>query len=138
MTHDVLKGNGQGRVNYEFICEAIRQDHRFTVLASRIDPTLGQSTNVTFEKITVNGLPSALLKEVYFSWIASRWLHKRANKFDVIKINDAIANYPSDINAAHFIHSSWLACPYDPSYQSMKWASIKGFYQYLYAQFNSR
>lgn len=138
VTHEVSKSSGQGRVNYELVCEAIRQGHKVTILASCIDPTLRHNTNIVFERISVSGLPSALLKEICFSWIASRWLCKRANRFDIIKINGAIVNYPSDINAAHFIHSSWLECPYGPLHQGMQWASFQGFYQYLYTQLNSR
>ena len=36
VTHNVIKGDGQGRVNYEVAKEAIRRGHYVTLLASRV------------------------------------------------------------------------------------------------------
>ncbi|PSP14578.1 MAG: glycosyl transferase, partial [Cyanobacteria bacterium SW_11_48_12] len=40
VTHSVMKGEGQGRVNYEVAREAIRRGHHLALLASRIAPEL--------------------------------------------------------------------------------------------------
>lgn len=40
VTHKIKKGDGQGRVNYEVVMEAIRCGHQLTLLASEIAPEL--------------------------------------------------------------------------------------------------
>ncbi|HLO85497.1 MAG TPA: glycosyltransferase family 1 protein, partial [Nostocaceae cyanobacterium] len=48
VTHKFKKGDGQGRVNYEVVKEAIRRGHQLTLLASEIDPELEQDSHVNW------------------------------------------------------------------------------------------
>ena len=43
VTQRVMKGDGQGRVNYEITWEAVRRGHCVTLLASQIAPDLANT-----------------------------------------------------------------------------------------------
>ncbi|MEC4814503.1 MAG: glycosyltransferase family 4 protein [Scytonema sp. PMC 1069.18] len=144
VTHNVIKGDGQGRVNYEVVQEAIRRGHHVTLLASQISPELQQNNQVQWVSIPVEGLPSELLRNLVFAWRSTKWLRKHNSEFDVVKANGAITWAKSDVNAVHFVHSSWLKF----SSGSVKPKSIQSvlnirkifynFYQWLYTILNAR
>lgn len=134
VTHKVIKGDGQGRVNYEVTTEAIRCGYRVTLIASQIDPQLEQNELVDWIQISVKNLPLALLRNLAFSQQAARWLEKHRQAFNIVKINGAITNFPGDINAVHFVHSSWLKSPVH-TWQQQK--NLYGLYQLFYTAVNS-
>ena len=134
VTHSVLKGDGQGRVNYEVVLEAICRGHNVTILASSISPNLQQHPQITWVPISVKGLPTALLRELFFSYQTADWLRQHRHQFDVIKVNGAITSAPADINAVHFVHSSWLRSPAHTARQSR---NFYGAYQWFYTWLNA-
>ncbi|NBD17577.1 MAG: glycosyltransferase [Cyanobacteria bacterium] len=107
VTHRVIPGDGQGRVNYEIVGEAIRRGHEVTLLASAIAPDLVQHNQINWIPIFVQGWPTELLRNLIFSWKSTLWLRQHHAEFDVIKVNGAITHFPGDVNAVHFIHSAW-------------------------------
>ncbi|MFW6296531.1 MAG: glycosyltransferase family 4 protein, partial [Halothece sp.] len=107
VTHKVVKGDGQGRVNYEITWEAIRRGHEVTLLASAIAPELACHGNVNWVPIAAQTLPLKLLQNLFFSWQSARWLQRHHHRFHVIKVNGAITKFPGHINAVHFVHSAW-------------------------------
>jgi len=133
VTHSLLKGDGQGRVNYEVAWEALRQGHQLTVIASTIDPELAQQAR--WVPVSVKGLPTELLRNLAFAWQSAQWLGRHRSEFDVLKVNGAITPVSGDINAAHFIHSSWLR---SPSHTSRVHKNVYGLYQWLYTALNAR
>ena len=64
VTHTVMKGDGQGRVNYEVAREAIRRGHHVTLLASSVDLALQQHSQVDWIPIPVKGYPLQLVREI--------------------------------------------------------------------------
>ncbi|MCY7276888.1 MAG: glycosyltransferase, partial [Phormidesmis sp. CAN_BIN44] len=134
VTHKVLKGDGQGRVNYEVAWEAIRRGHQLTLLASEVSPDLLQTNLVRWEPISVRGLPTELLKNLVFSSKSAAWLARHRAEFDLVKVNGAITSVASDINAVHFVHSSWLKSPVHPAHRSRNYY---GAYQWLYTSLNA-
>lgn len=134
VTHSVTKGDGQGIVNYEVIREALCQGHQVTVIASYVDRQLEQNQLLKSINISVKGLPTAFFKNLAFSQKAKKWLQKHHTKFDIIKINGAITSFPSDVNAVHFVHSSWLKSPVHIWRQRK---DLYGLYQLLYNTINS-
>jgi glycosyltransferase involved in cell wall biosynthesis len=144
VTHNVIKGDGQGRVNYEVVQEAIRRGHHVTLLASHISPELQQNNQVQWVSIPVEGLPSELLRNLVFAWRSTKWLRKHRSEFDVVKANGAITWAKSDVNAVHFVHSSWLKFSSQsvqaksiPARLNIK-KSLYNFYQWLYTALNAR
>jgi glycosyltransferase involved in cell wall biosynthesis len=134
VTHKLVKGDGQGIVNYEVIREALCQGHEVTVVSSHIDRQLEQNQLLKSINIFVKSLPTAFLKNLAFSRKASIWLKKNHQEFDIIKINGAITSFPSDVNAVHFVHSSWLKSPVHTWQQSK---NLYGLYQLFYTAINS-
>jgi glycosyltransferase involved in cell wall biosynthesis len=134
VTHCVIRGDGQGRVNYEVAGEALRQGHQLTLIASAISPELAQHPQVTWVPIVVKQIPTALLRDVFFSLKSSAWLRQHQAEFDVVKVNGAIASVRSDLNAVHFVHSSWLKSPFHVWHQRR---DLPGAYQWLYTALNA-
>jgi glycosyltransferase involved in cell wall biosynthesis len=134
VTHKVIKGDGQGRVNYEIIREAIRRNHHLTLLASSIVPELQESSQVTWIPMPVAGYPTALVQELIFAWRSTNWLRQHHHEFDVIKVNGAITWAEADVNAVHFIHRAWLRSPMHTSRLRRDWY---GAYHWFYTTLNT-
>lgn len=143
VTHNVIKGDGQGRVNYEIAQEAIRRGHHVTLLASEVALELQQSEKVDWVPIIVKQWPTELLRNLVFAFMSANWLQKHRYRLDVIKINGAITHASGDVNAVHFVHSSWL------KFTSKKTQSkstkttqsrrvLYNFYQWFYTVLNAR
>ncbi len=143
VTHNVVKGNGQGRVNYEVAWEAIRRGYDVILLASQVASELQQHSQVRWISIPVKGWPTEILRNMIFSWRSGNWLRQHRSEFDVVKANGAITTAPADVNAVHFVHSSWLKF----SAMGVKSKSAKNllnprgilydFYQWLYTSMNA-
>jgi glycosyltransferase involved in cell wall biosynthesis len=139
VTHNVIKGDGQGRVNYEITWEAIRRGHHVTLLASQIAPELEQSNQINWIPIPVKKWPTEFIRNMIFSFISAKWLGKNRHEVDLVKINGAITKAPGDVNAVHFVHGSWLkfssgeAMP--KTAQSRR--ILYDFYQWLYTALNA-
>jgi glycosyltransferase involved in cell wall biosynthesis len=134
VTHKVASGDGQGRVNYEVAWEAIRRGHHVTLLASSVDLALQQHNQVDWIAIPVKGYPLQLVREIAFSTQSAWWLNKHQKEFDLIKLNGAITSARGDINAVHFVHSSWLRSPFNLSPQNL---SLRSIYQRFYTALNA-
>jgi glycosyltransferase involved in cell wall biosynthesis len=134
VTHVVVKGDGQGRVNYEVVNEALNRGHEITLIASRIDEKLSNHPKVRWIKIEVSKFPTVLLKNLIFSVMSSRWLQKHRSEFDIIQTNGAITSAMADVNAIHFVHSAWLQ---SPAHISKGRRDLYGLYQWFYSNVNS-
>jgi glycosyltransferase involved in cell wall biosynthesis len=134
VTHTVKKGDGQGRVNYEVAKEIIRRGHHLTLLASEVAPELAENSQVTWIEIPVKNFPTEFIRNFVFAKKSAAWLHKNRTNFDLVKVNGAITKASADVNAVHFVHSSWLR---SPVHISRARRDAYGFYQWLYTTFNA-
>ena len=134
VTHSVAKNDGQGRVNYEIVWESIRRGHHVTLLASNVAPELQQSRSVEWISVPVEGWSTELLRNAVFAWRSAEELRKHRLEFDLIKVNGAITWAKADVNAVHFVHSSWLR---SPVHTSRLRRDIYGAYQWLYTAWNA-
>ncbi|MDJ0732504.1 MAG: glycosyltransferase family 4 protein [Nostocaceae cyanobacterium] len=135
VTHKIKKGDGQGRVNYEVVKEAINRGHHLTLLASEIAPELLQTPLVNWVCIPVAGIPTELLRNFFFAQKSAAWLRQHRQEVDLVKVNGAITLTSADVNAVHFVHSSWLK---SPVHISRIRRDIYGLYQWLYSALNAR
>jgi glycosyltransferase involved in cell wall biosynthesis len=135
VTHTLKKGDGQGRVNYEVAQEVIRRGHQLTLLASEIAPELEASDKVNWIPIPVKGFPTEFVRNFIFAKKSSSWLKENRSQVDLVKVNGAITSAASDINAVHFVHSSWLR---SPAHISRIRRDAYGFYQWLYTALNAQ
>ncbi|MCW9682330.1 glycosyltransferase family 4 protein [Dolichospermum planctonicum UHCC 0167] len=134
VTHKIKKGDGQGRVNYEVAQEAIRQGYQLTLLASEVAPELLENRAVNWISIPVEGYPSEFIRNFIFAKKSATWLGKNRGNLDLIKVNGAITMSAADVNAVHFVHSSWWRSPVHIS-RSRK--DLYGLYQWLFTAANS-
>ncbi|TAE61170.1 MAG: glycosyltransferase family 1 protein [Nostocales cyanobacterium] len=134
ITHKIKTGDGQGRVNYEVVLEAIRRGYHLTLLASEVSPELAANSLVNWVEIPVNRYPTEFLRNFIFAQKSATWLRKHRHEFDVIKANGAITNGTTDVNAVHFVHSSWGK---SPVHISREHKNLYGLYQWLYTAINS-
>ena len=134
VTHCVIEGDGQGRVNYEVVWEALRQGHHVTLVASDISLELEQHSQVTWLPISVKKVPTELLRNLLFSRKSANWLRQHQGEFDAIEVNGAITSARSDLNAVHFVHSAWLRSPFHVWKQRR---DLYGAYQWLYTALNA-
>lgn len=135
VTHSVIKGNGQGRVNYEIAWEAIRRGHQVTLLASKVAPELQQNSQVNWIELPVKKLPTYLLREIVFAWRSAEWLNTHRSKLDLVLANGAITWARGDVNLVPFVHSAWLQ---SPLHTARGRRDFYGFYQWLYTVLNAR
>ncbi len=143
VTHTVKKGDGQGRVNYEVAKEIIRRGHHLTLLASEIAPELAEDSQVKWIEIPVQRFPTEFIRNFVFAQKSAAWLQKYRADFDLVKVNGAITKTAADVNAVHFVHSSWLQClttsrfASTPVHISRTLRDAYGFYQWLYTALNA-
>jgi len=135
VTPYVVKGDGQGRANYEVVQEAIRRGHQITLLANQVDPQLQHSSQVSWIPITFGALPTQLLRNLEFAWQSASWLRQHRHFFDVVQVYGAITAVAGDINTVQFVHSAWLR---SPVHISRIRRDAYGFYQWLYTACNAR
>ncbi|MDF5735949.1 MULTISPECIES: glycosyltransferase family 4 protein [unclassified Nostoc] len=135
VTHKIKKGDGQGRVNYEVAQEAIRRGHQLTLLASEVAPELEDNNQVNWIKIPVKAYPTEFVRNFIFAQKSARWLRQNRSGIDLVKVNGAINMATADVNAVHFVHSSWLR---SPVHISRNRRDLYGFYQWLFTAFNAR
>jgi glycosyltransferase involved in cell wall biosynthesis len=134
VTRNIMKGDGQSRVNYEIVWQAIRRGHNVTILASCVDLDLQQSGQVNWINIQVKPWPTQILSGLAFSWQAAIWLNKCRSNLDLVMVNGANTNEHADVNAVHFVHTSWLKSHVHP------WRlrqDLYGTYQWLFSTLNA-
>ncbi|NJL09453.1 MAG: glycosyltransferase family 4 protein [Calothrix sp. SM1_7_51] len=134
VTHKLKKGDGQGRVNYEVAHSALDRGHHLTLVASEVAPELAENERVRWIKIPVNRVPTEFLRNFIFAQKSAAWLQKHRHEVDLVKVNGAITTTSSDVNAVHFVHSSWLN---SPAHISRDRRDLYGLYQWLYTALNS-
>lgn len=134
VTHKIRKGDGQGRVNYEIVQEAIRRGHNLTLLASEVAPEIAENHQVNWITIPVKGYPTELLRNLIFAKQSADWLHRHGANLDLVKVNGAITLARADINAVHFVHSSWWRSPVHISHLRR---DLYGWYQWLFTAVNA-
>lgn len=143
VTHSLIKGDGQGRVNYEVACEAIRRGHHVTVLASKIAPELEKHPSIDWVTISAK-VPTELMRNMVFAYKSTNWLRKHRQQLDLIKANGAITWADSDVNAVHFVHNSWLkfsqleATATNNKTIFNPYLFLYNSYQWLYTKLNAR
>lgn len=134
VTHKLVRGDGQGRVNLEIATEAIRRGWHVTLLASEVCSELLRSPGVTWKEIKVSSWPSELVRNQVFAWRSWRRLRRMRRQLDVICVNGFITWGRAQLNAAHYVHSAWLRSPYRRR-ESVR--TPREAYQLLYTVVNS-
>jgi glycosyltransferase involved in cell wall biosynthesis len=134
VTHNIIKGDGQGRANYEIVLETIRRGYHVTLVAINVSPELQQNSQVKWVPIAVKGFPTALLSNLIFTWQSRHWLHQHHHEFDLLQVYGCVTDYPADINTFQFVHSGWLR---SPAHTWRLQKNLYGAYQWLFTALNA-
>lgn len=134
VTHKVKKGDGQGRVNYEVITEAIKKGHDIIIISSELAEELRVHSQITWIRIGTQKIPTMLLKYQWFALVSAFWIWGNRRGLDLVVVNGFITYANSDINCVHFVHSAWIKSKYHP-FREQK--NARSFYQLVYNGLNS-
>jgi len=135
VTHTLRRGDGQGRVNYEIALSALDRGHRVTLIATSVDPSLMAREGAAWVPISVDGWPTALIRNQVFAWRSARWLRRHRAACDVVLANGFITWAAADVNAAHFVHTAWLQ---SRVHTARLTTGPESWYQWLYTALNAR
>ncbi len=143
VTARVGYNDGQGRVNYEIAAEALRQGHDVTLFCEHVAPGMTGRRDVRLELLpSPRWLPTRMLKDQLFALRTHRRLRvapvadasRRARSCDAVLANGFVTWAAADVNAVHFVHSSWRRSPHHPW---RKQRSMYSMYMHLYNTLNS-
>jgi glycosyltransferase involved in cell wall biosynthesis len=136
VTHEFTTHTGQGRVNYEIARYLLDQGHRVFMVASEVAPELSCHPNAYVLLVKIpKWVQTAILRHQIFAVRSAALLRQHRIKFDVIHANGGITYHSSDVNACHFVHSSWINSRFHPIREKK---GIEGLYQWLYTALNGK
>jgi glycosyltransferase involved in cell wall biosynthesis len=107
VTPRIVRGDGQGRVNYEIVRHALERGADVTVITEALAPELESQERLRWIRFGYASLPTSLLRSQIFSLQSGRWLAKNARRFDIVASNGSVTLATSDVNTAHFVHGAW-------------------------------
>lgn len=134
VSHNIVKGDGQGRVNYELARHLCKKGGTVHLLADRVAPELSDlgcrwhPIHPGFESID-------LLKVARFTRLADARLRGLNDSFDAVLACGVVLTHPHTVNAVHFVHGPWLRSPYHNARQQ---SGIQSWYQYAFSALNAR
>jgi glycosyltransferase involved in cell wall biosynthesis len=129
ITHKLIKGDGQGRVNYELARETLAAGHTVFLLASEVEAELAEHPLARVVRIGVAGLPTALLKNQVFACRTAVWIWRHRSEIDLVHANGFVSWCAADINSSHFVHAAWVRSRYH-TWRIRR--DLYGFYQLIY------
>jgi glycosyltransferase involved in cell wall biosynthesis len=134
ISHDILSGSGQGRVNLELARHLLAEGVAVDLFAERIDPSIVDA-GATWVRVEAGGDAGPNLARVWrFKRRATRLLRGRADRYDVTVACGVSVEGPHTINVAHFVHGTWVDSPFHPGRTRRGPA---GWYHRLYGRLNA-
>lgn len=134
VTHNVIRGDGQGRVNYEITREALRRGHAVVLVADQVDPALCAAG--------ADWIPARprlrrvnLLKVWEFARRADRILDGLAGRVDLVHAYGFTTSRTHHVNTAQFVHDAWRRSPFHVARTNR---NLYGVYQGTYSALNAR
>ncbi|MEL6770084.1 MAG: glycosyltransferase family 4 protein [Bacteroidota bacterium] len=135
VTHNLIRGDGQGRVNAEVAHALADAGHAVTLVAARVDDDLAARDGITWQRIEPGRGPTQLVKNHVFARRSARWLDAHRSEFDLVVANGFVTFARADVNVAHFVHGAWLR---SPVHVSKLRGGVFGTYHKLYTSANAR
>jgi glycosyltransferase involved in cell wall biosynthesis len=132
--HNLVRGNGQGRIQYEIVRHALSLGHSLTLFASRVDPSLVEAGAEWVHVSESARLPN-LLSGYSFAAAADRILSKQRIDFDIIVAAGFTMRGPHDVSICQFVHGAWMRSLF---HASRAQRGPLAWYQWLYSRCNSR
>jgi glycosyltransferase involved in cell wall biosynthesis len=115
VTPRFARREAQGRVNLEIAAEALRQGHEIVLFSEEVEPTLLEQPHVRSVLLRPPGwLPSRLARDQVLALRSRAALRATTGDCDALLANGFVTWAPCDVNAVHFVHSSWVRSRYHP------------------------
>lgn len=134
VTHNVIPGDGQGRVNVEIAQHALSQGWNVVLVADRVDSVL-QARGASWVPIHPRSERLLLFKVWEFAVRADRALDRIRTAGDLVHAWGYTTHRPHQVNGAQFVHHAWgrTACA-----QTKGHWDLNSFYQDLFTRMNTR
>ncbi len=136
VTHNLTRGDGQGRVNFELVRHALRQGVAVQLLADSVDEDLVKA-KARWCVVSPSLRRVNLLKVRQFASMADRALARLREQGEVgiVHGNGYVLGGPHDVNSSHFVHSLWLRSPVHVARLNHNaWGAYQGFYTWMNAR----
>jgi glycosyltransferase involved in cell wall biosynthesis len=133
VAHNFVRGNGQGRINFEIVRHALRNGHTVELIADRVTPEL-LADGAKWTHVQQRPHRPNLLGVRVFARSANRVVAERGHEADVIVGAGFTLNAPHDVNLCQFVHGAWIK---SPAHVSRFYSGPYGWYQYLYSRLNA-
>jgi glycosyltransferase involved in cell wall biosynthesis len=134
VTHNVICGDGQGRVNYRLALHALTRGHRVLLLANQVEPELLER-GAQWLRVPLWTQRPHLLKVAEFTRRASALVRRLRGEVDIIHANGYVLEEPHHVNTSHFVHAAWQRSRVRATESS---GLLQSAYQGLYAAANVR
>ncbi|MGD0137558.1 MAG: glycosyltransferase family 4 protein [Tepidisphaeraceae bacterium] len=135
VAHNLIYGDGQGRINLEIARQALRAGAQVVLVSVTVDPELIRAGAV-WEKVRVIKRP-VLLRVVQFAAAANRIVDRlrASGRVDHVIANGYTLTRPHDLNLCQFVHSAWLT---SEIHDTASAGAINRVYQAIYTRYNAR
>ncbi|MDX1933052.1 MAG: glycosyltransferase family 4 protein [Capsulimonadales bacterium] len=134
VTHNVVRGDGQGRANYEIVRHALKRGFSVHLFADRVDEDL-IAAGAVWKPIQPGFLRRInLIKVASFAAQADRLLRKAHGEYDVVHGYGYCLSVPHDVNTSQFVHSAWRQ---SPAHTARQHRNAYGAYQWTYSALNA-
>lgn len=133
VTHNLCRGDGQGRVNYELARYCLTRGVRTTLMADVVAQELIDA-GANWIPLRPRWKKPNLFKTWQFAALADRALD-RSEPGEVVVANGFVLRRPHAFNVSHFVHDAWLR---SPAHISRLQRGFYASYQRRYTQCNAR
>jgi glycosyltransferase involved in cell wall biosynthesis len=133
VSHNIVRGDGQGRANLEVVRYAQKQGAQVTLFADRVDPEL-EAEGIVWVKVQPPTRSNWLVHGTQYLVAANKLLAARREEFDIIHACGATLTIPHHINTSQYVHSAWIKSPLHPA---KVYKNAYGAYQWTYSMWNA-
>jgi glycosyltransferase involved in cell wall biosynthesis len=133
ISHNILGGDGQGRVNLEIARDCLAHGHQLTLVADRIDMSLVENGARWIPIHPLLDRPN-LFKTPQFAIVADRMVRRLRQDLDLIVANGYVLTEAHHVNISHFVHGGQPGA----AGESSSVLKPRRWYRSIYRRFNAR
>jgi glycosyltransferase involved in cell wall biosynthesis len=132
--HNLIRGDGQGRIQYEIVRHVLREGHEAVLFADRVDPEV-EEWGARWVRVSAFPRRPNLPAVYHFAVAADRALARSAVRFDRVIGAGFTMRGRHDLSLCQFVHAAWLK---SPVHVSRVQSGPMAWYQWLYSRCNAR
>ncbi|HEX4794642.1 MAG TPA: glycosyltransferase family 4 protein [Humisphaera sp.] len=106
VTHNVVRGNGQGRVNYELVRYCRSVGIGVNMICEQLAPEV-LDTGAIWNRLGLWINRPDLLHGMHFTPRANKLVRQLRGQVDLVVANGAVLAEPHAVNICHFVHGAW-------------------------------